>query len=384
MFKNIFQLYSKAEKTLFPLTRVPNTILQVALKSELQLEGYKELEIKPVSTKTELSPKTVKAIQNYMFKDGSKSWKKHVFAVKTALEDDSSFTGKKSIEHHVMIVDDHIQMNSDKFSISKYFFYNRNMPHEYDSERFEFLNAQNLIKTFRFRIFVIKRIPKFTAESIFNSREIKSMFANLNQNYYLTKAEIAQIKETILSENDQNYSEITRGIYLCNNHFLKKWFLSHNISKTPMNYQYKILDASQALQFGNYTKLTPMIEQGTVLDNNYVDYGNSILNAPLSYLTNSWLNDEYLIRLTKVIGFYAFQIKLTKSQICKLFILDDNKKKEERTKNINRSAKTITKSTKQYDLINRLDTDSLVSKSSLHEHSSKSTTKAHAEQLSLF
>lgn len=181
MFKNIFELYSRATTTLFAPVSSSNTILKAALHSEFKINGYKEIKIAPVSVKKELSSETIKAIQKDMFQDNSKSWLKHTFEVKTiSIDDSASFENQDIIEHHIVIADDHVNLGKDKLSVSRYFFYNRKMPHEYDSQRFEFINAQALIEAFRFRSLVTNTIPKLTADQIFNSQEMKNLLFHLN------------------------------------------------------------------------------------------------------------------------------------------------------------------------------------------------------------
>ncbi|AEG40776.1 hypothetical protein [Lactobacillus kefiranofaciens] len=374
MFRNIFELYSKAIENLFKPVSPLNTILKVALHSTLEMDGFKEIKIKSVPVKKELSSETIKNIQDNMFQDGSRSWLKHTFEVKTVGIDDSlGCNDQEDIEYHIIIVDNHVKLNKNRLSISKYFFYNRKMPHEYDSQLFEFINAQTLIETFRFRSLVLNTIPKLTSNQIFDCSAMKNLFRNLNS----VDFDFPAIRKAILAKNGKKYAEITRGIFLCNNRFLNNWFNGHNISNTPDSYQYKMFDANQALRFGTYVNLKPLEDDLNTFGGICVDYGNSLPNVPLSYVIDSWLNDFYLSHLTKVMVFHAFQIKLTNEQISKLFVLEDKKKCKPQNRKV---TKTIIKSTDHYDSINRLDINLPVSK----QHSPKHNIKAHAEQLSLF
>lgn len=333
MFKNIFEVYAKAIATLFAPVGSLNSILEAALHSNLVADGDTEVKVTSLST-SELSSETINAIQNSMFQDGSKSWLKHIFRVQYHIADSSD---NESLDHHIVIADDHVKLDQDKFSVSRYFFYNRRMPHEDDSQCFEFVNAQKLIEIFRFRSLVFKTVSKLSTDQILNSREIKSMFNHLDSNIN----NFSDVKKAILKKNDLAYAGITRGIYLCNNRFLKQWFNTHNFQRKPNKFRYKLFDAKQALLFGDYSKLTPTFDKFDSLYNNYIDYGNDVINTPLIHVIETWLNDYYLTCLTKVIAFHAFDIKLSNDDISHLFIME-GKKYKRRVRKVNH---TVVKST---------------------------------------
>ncbi len=372
MFKNIFEVYSKAIATLFAPVGSLKYILEAALHSNLVAEGDTEIKIASLST-NELSSETINAIQDSMFQDGSKSWLKHIFRVQYRIADSSN---NESLDHHIVIADDHVKLDQDKFSVSRYFFYNRKMPHEYDSQCFEFINAQKLIEIFRFRSLIFNTVSKLSADQILTSREIKSMFNHLDSNIN----NFSDVKKAILQKNDLAYSGITRDIYLCNNRFLKEWFNKHNIQRKPNDFRYKLFDAKQALLFGDYSKLTPTFDKFDSLYNNYIDYGNYVINVPLIHVIEAWLNDHYLTYLTKVIAFHAFDIKLSNDDISHLFIME-NKKRKRRVRKANHTA---VKSTDKYDLINHLelDTSTPTQKGSLSK--SSQYKEFYSKQLSLF